>query len=90
MDIMVKIRGYYQYFTKLGRDRLDNLGIDEYKVKDFIESNYNIKQLEKKTQQKYFIIVCHKKRYVKIRFRIYEDEKRLLIIMAEPFKKMRK
>ena len=90
MDTMAKVRGYYLFFTKLGRDRLDNLGIDEYKAKAVIESYWNTKQLEKKRQNKYFIILWHKERYVKIRFRIYDDEKKLLIIMAERFKKKRK
>jgi uncharacterized ubiquitin-like protein YukD len=87
---MVKSKGYYLYFTKLGRDRLDNLGIDEYKVKNIIESYWNSKKLEKKRQNKYFITFWHKERYIKMRFRLYDDEKRLLIIMAETFKKMRK
>ena len=87
---MVKVRGYHLYFTKMGRDRLDNLGIDGFRVKDIIEGHWNSKQLEKKRQNKYFIIFWYKERYIKMRFRIYDDEKRLLIIMAETFKKLRK
>jgi len=90
MGIMVKIKGYSLYFTKLSRDRLDNLGIDEFKIKDVNESHWNSKRLEKKRHYKYFIIFWHKERYIKIRFRIYYDEKKLLIIMAETFKRIRK
>ena len=87
---MAKIRGFDLYFTKFGRDRLDNLGIDEYKIKDVIKSYWNSKKIENRRQNKYFIILWHKERYVKIRFRIYDEEKRILVIMAETFKKLKK
>lgn len=87
---MLTIYNYNVYFTISVSKYFDYLGISRYKVIELIEQHWDDRKIESKRKDKYFVLCRYGGKYMKIRFKIYEEESKLLVIAAEIFTKVRK
>ena len=88
IDLMV--RGYSMRWTNKSLNDMDRMRLMPYNVRDILDDNWENRQLESKKKQKYHIISSARKKWVKIRFRLYREEGDVLIIMLEEFTTIRR